>query len=53
MTDSALKRRTKNTKPSFIRELVEMFSDGDTKTRLGFLIMGFGSLLRGQIIKGM
>ncbi|NLC31912.1 MAG: sugar ABC transporter permease [Clostridiales bacterium] len=30
-----------------------MFREGDLKTRLGFLIMGFGSFMRGQIIKGL
>jgi len=29
------------------------FRDGDWKTRVSFLIMGFGSLARGQILRGM
>lgn len=29
------------------------FKDGDWKTRVSFLIMGFGSLARGQILRGL
>ena len=53
MTSTAIKQRKKKTKSGWIGELIQIFRDGDTKTRLGFLIMGFGSLIRGQLIKGL
>ncbi|MBE5767395.1 MAG: sugar ABC transporter permease [Clostridiales bacterium] len=35
------------------KELAEMFIKGDLRTRLSYLIMGFGSLTHGQILKGL
>ena len=31
----------------------DVFKDGDIVTKLSFLILGFGNLCRGQIVKGM
>ena len=36
-----------------IKDLGVSFTDGDAKTRLSYLIFGFGSLMRGQIAKGL
>ncbi len=36
-----------------LAELVTTFRDGDGKTRLSYLIMGYGSLRRGQILRGL
>ena len=36
-----------------LREIGLTFAEGDWKTRLSFLIMGFGQLLRGQIVRGL
>ena len=36
-----------------LREIGLTFSEGDWKTKLSFLIMGFGQLLRGQIVRGL
>ncbi len=35
------------------RALVYAFKDGSYKTRLSFLLMGFGQIARGQIVKGI
>ncbi len=40
-------------KRNVLKELYQTFRDGDTSTRLSFLLMGFGCLRRGQIIKGL
>ena len=34
-------------------DIVQTFKDGDWKTRLSFLIMGFGSIARGQVLRGL
>ncbi len=34
-------------------DVVDTFKKGDWKTRLSFIIMGFGNLARGQIIRGL
>lgn len=36
-----------------IKDLGVSFADGDLKTKCSFLIFGFGSLMRGQIAKGL
>ena len=36
-----------------LKEIGVTFAEGDWKTRLSFLIMGFGQLLRGQIVRGV
>ena len=41
---------------SLRREFVEIgttFRDGDWKTRVSYLILGFGPILRGQLVKGI
>ncbi len=38
---------------SDITEIGKTFAEGDWKTRISFVIMGFGPLLRGQIAKGI
>lgn len=45
--------RPNQARAGIFRELAESFRDGDVKTRLSFLVMGFGCLSRGQIIKGL
>ena len=34
-------------------DIITTFKEGDWKTRVSFLIMGFGSLARGQILRGL
>ncbi len=36
-----------------IKEIGVTFAKGDWKTKVSFLIMGFGQLLRGQILRGI
>ena len=36
-----------------LKEIGITFAEGDWKTKLSFLIMGFGQLLRGQIVRGL
>ncbi len=36
-----------------LKEIGITFREGDWKTKLSFLIMGFGQLLRGQIVRGI
>lgn len=36
-----------------IREIGTTFVEGDWKTKVSFIIMGFGSLMRGQILRGL
>ncbi len=36
-----------------LKEIGTTFSQGDWKTKVSFLIFGFGPLLRGQIVKGL
>ena len=36
-----------------LKDIGTTFAQGDFKTRLSFLIMGLGPLLRGQIVKGL
>ena len=40
-------------KRGFFAELIHIFSSGDWATRLSFLLMGFGCLLRRQVVKGL
>ncbi len=35
------------------KEIGQTFAQGDWKTKLSFLIMGFGPLMRGQVIRGI
>ena len=37
----------------FFRDLVMTFVKGDWKTRVSYVILGFGSLARGQILRGI
>ena len=34
-------------------DIVSTFVNGDWKTKLSFLVMGFGNLARGQILRGI
>ena len=36
-----------------IKEIGTTFSEGDIKTKLSYIIFGFGPLMRGQIVKGI
>ena len=36
-----------------LKDIGQTFARGDWKTRLSFLIMGFGQLCRGQIVRGL
>ena len=36
-----------------IKDIFETFRDGDWKTRVSFVVMGFGSAARGQIFRGL
>ncbi len=36
-----------------IREIGTTFAEGDWKTRISYVIFGFGPLMRGQIVKGL
>jgi len=36
-----------------IKEIGTIFREGNSRTRLSFLLMGFGSLTQGQVIKGL
>ena len=36
-----------------LKEIGLTFAEGDWKTKLSFLLMGFGQLLRGQIVRGL
>ena len=36
-----------------ISDLVQTFKDGDWKTRTSYLVMGFGSIARGQVLRGL
>lgn len=36
-----------------IKDIYETFRDGDWKTRVSFVVMGFGSIARGQIFRGL
>lgn len=36
-----------------LHEIGTTFSDGDWKTRISFLVMGFGQFCRGQIVRGI
>ena len=38
---------------SNLKEIGTTFASGDWKTKLSYLIMGFGPLMRGQIVKGL
>lgn len=37
----------------FFQDLVQTFVRGDWKTRVSYLIMGFGNITRGQILRGL
>ena len=34
-------------------DLVSTFKNGDYKTRVSYVIMGFGSVMRGQVLRGL
>lgn len=53
MTGLTATRRKAKARKGIFRELYETFRDGDAGTRLSFLVMGFGSLVKGQVIKGL
>ena len=36
-----------------LKDIGTTFAQGDFRTRLSFLIMGFGQLLRGQYVRGI
>ena len=36
-----------------IKDIVTTFVNGDWKTKLSYLVMGFGCLARGQILRGL
>ncbi len=36
-----------------LKEIGATFAEGDLKTKLSFLIMGYGQLLRGQVVRGL
>ncbi|MBQ8074148.1 MAG: sugar ABC transporter permease [Clostridia bacterium] len=38
---------------SEIKDLVNTFKEGDLPTRVSYLVMGFGNLCRGQILRGL
>ena len=44
---------TKRKKPNVFKELLFALKDGSNMTRLSFLVMGFGQIARGQIVKGI
>lgn len=50
MEELAQKKRAK---PNFIKDLGGAFKNGSNITRLSFLVMGFGNMARGQIVKGL
>ena len=35
------------------KDIVQTFRNGDWKTKLSFLVMGFGSIARGQVLRGI
>lgn len=35
------------------KDVVQTFKNGDWKTKLSFLVMGFGSIARGQVLRGI
>lgn len=54
--DSTISSAFKNAGKAFTRSVSEIgkaFKYGDFKTRLSFIIMGFGNLFRGQIVRGL
>ena len=38
---------------SEVKEVIQTFANGDWKTKLSFVVMGFGSIARGQILRGI
>ena len=36
-----------------VSDIISTFVDGDWKTKLSFLVMGFGNIARGQILRGL
>ena len=36
-----------------LKEIGKTFSEGDWKTRVSYLIFGFGQIMRGQLVKGI
>ena len=38
---------------NWFKDLVITFKDGDWKTRVSYLIMGFGNITRGQVLRGV
>ncbi len=53
MTTEAVRLHSADEKPGVFRELYLMFRHGDWATKLTYVIMGFGCLVRGQVIKGL
>ena len=53
MTSTALTTQRTKTGPGFFKELYTTFRDGDWATRLSFIVMGFGCIRRGQVLKGL
>ncbi|MHC1786601.1 MAG: carbohydrate ABC transporter permease [Christensenellales bacterium] len=53
MTSAALVKKRRRERRNILKELYQTFRDGDGATRLSFLVMGFGCLRRGQIVKGL
>lgn len=55
-TKNSLGKRIKNVLMAPVRDCKEIgqtFAHGDWKTKVSFLIMGFGPLMRGQILRGI
>ena len=55
-TKNSLGKRIKNVLMAPVRDCKEIgqtFAHGDWKTKVSFLIMGFGPLIRGQILRGI
>lgn len=55
-TKNSLGKRIKNVLTAPVRDCKEIgqtFAHGDWKTKVSFLIMGFGPLMRGQILRGI
>ena len=55
-TKNSLGKRIKNVLMAPVRDCKEIgqtFAHGDWKTKVSFLVMGFGPLMRGQILRGI
>lgn len=53
MNSLTLEKRAAARKPGTLKELYNIFRDGDGWMRLSFLISGLGNLARGQVLKGL